>query len=113
VALLGFSQGGYVGYGAALRLSHRLAAYVGCSTRFKDETFAAELPSVTRRIPILHLHGMADQYLDPGASRASLQALTDHGWDVTWHPYEGTHQLARPQVTAIRDWLATRLDLHR
>jgi len=111
IALIGFSQGGYLGYAASMRLAGRLAAYVGCAARLKDEVLAREIASPPRRFPILHVHGEGDAAVTIEAARSTVAALERHGWPVTLELHPGGHLVGSAEVERIRDWLAATLQI--
>lgn len=111
IALVGFSQGGYLGYAAAMRLASRLAAYVGCAARLKDEVLQREIATPARRFPILHVHGEGDEAVTVEAARSTVAVLERNGWPVTLELHPGGHLVGTAEVERVREWLAARLGI--
>lgn len=96
LALLGYSQGGYLAGMAALRNAGRLAGLVSACSRIKSELL--DRVEITARFPVLALHGERDRSLAVDRSRASAQALREHGFDVDFREYPSGHRLTEEQL---------------
>lgn len=106
LALLGFSQGAYLGYYLGLRHPERFRAVVGVAGRAKAES--VDVRAAAGRVSILHLHGRDDEAMSPEPCRASIQALRDAGVDATFRLAEGGHDVTPAMVQEAETWLATR-----
>jgi predicted esterase len=101
VALLGYSQGGYLAGVAALRNRTRFRALVGVACRVKVEALAAELEGA-RGYPVLLIHGVRDRHTPLDRQREAHAALLRAGVDATLHVHEGGHGFA-PELAAPID----------
>lgn len=83
LALVGFSQGTMVALGAGLARRERIAGIVGFSGMLAG---AAPAPvSADRALPILLVHGEADQVIPAEATRIAADMLGAAGHAVEWH----------------------------
>ncbi len=86
--LVGFSQGTMMALHIAPRRSEAFAGIVGFSGRLlAPETLAAEVAS---RMPILLVHGDADDVVPPHSLPEAADTLTKAGFEVYTHISEGT-----------------------
>lgn len=109
-ALVGFSQGAYFGYVAALGnqdLFDRLAAVGG---RLKTE-FVAEALAGGGPLEALVLHGSEDEAVTPEAAARSAEALERAGYGVTRALLPGGHALTPETDRRVAAWLAQGWDL--
>lgn len=90
IALLGYSQGGYLAGVAAFRDRSRYRGLVAVACRVKTESLAAEL-AAARGYPVLLIHGARDQHTAVGRQREAADELVRHGVDATLHVHEGGH----------------------
>ncbi len=108
VYLQGFSQGCYLTHCAAVRNSARVAGWIGCAGRLKDELLGRDLPSVAGK-PVLIQHGEDDRAIGPERAAHGAALLASHGADVTLRRYADTgHVISEAMRTDMRAWLAAR-----
>ncbi|MFH0945556.1 MAG: hypothetical protein V2A76_10200 [Planctomycetota bacterium] len=100
IAVLGFSQGGYVASFLALRESARFAGLITISCRIKVEALQDELPSLSG-FPVLVLHGEGDDLVRLEPQLEAVEVLKRHGVDVELLLHDGGHVLRRDQVGRI------------
>ena len=99
--VLGFSQGGVMGFDLALRDPARFAGCIGLST-WLPELLAANLPRVTAQesFPVLLLHGTEDAQIEIDKARESRRVLEDMGVDLTYQEFSMGHEI-RPEVLRV------------
>ena len=100
IALLGFSQGGYVASFFALRESARFAGLITISCRIKVEALVDELPELSG-FPVLVLHGEGDELVRLEPQLEAVEVMKRHGVDVELLLHDGGHVLCRDQVGPI------------
>jgi phospholipase/carboxylesterase len=54
-------------------------------------------------------HGDADQVIALANAEGSRDALTELGYQLTWHTYPMGHGVCAEQVDDLRAWLSDRL----
>jgi len=107
VALLGFSQGGYLAGFTGLRHAARFRGLVVAGGRVKHE----ELEDAARGapgFPLLHVHGAEDASVRPAPSRESVERVASWGVAAEFRSYACAHAVLRdPQCQAdVREFLA-------
>lgn len=96
VALVGFSQGGYLAGFAAVRHADRFRALVVAAGRLKDEILADAAPLAARAgLRVLDVHGERDASVRPEPCRASAERLAALGLAVGFRTYDAGHAVLR------------------
>lgn len=110
VALLGFSQGGYLAGFVGVRNPSRFRALVVAGGRIKDEVLEDAARSAGD-LSVLHVHGEQDESVKPGPSRASAEHLASWGVPAEYRGYPCGHAVLRDEHCRgdVRAWLASRL----
>jgi phospholipase/carboxylesterase len=99
VALIGFSQGTMMSLHVAPRRAAPLAAVVGFSGRLMaPDTLAEETVS---RMPVLLLHGDADEVVPPQSLPEAANGLTAAGFEVFAHVMKGTGHGIDPEGLGV------------
>ena len=109
-ALVGFSQGAYFGYVAALSPPGLFDRLVAAAGRLKEEFVAGALerPGPLRT---LILHGEADRAVSVEAAHRSHQALRRAGYEAELALFPGGHRLGPDQDRRAAAWLASGWEL--
>ncbi len=106
VALLGFSQGGMLGYRLALSEPGRFAGFAALSTTLSADTATASGGGTTlSRLPVLVQHGEHDPMIAVERARESRQRLEELGVDLEYHEYAMGHQVGAESTRDLRAWL--------
>ena len=109
VALLGFSQGGYLAGFTAIRHPERFRALVVAAGRIKDEALADAAPrAAAAGLRVLDVHGEQDEAVKPEPCRASAERLTALGVAVDFRTYPAGHAVLRDERCRadVREFLA-------
>ncbi len=106
LALLGFSQGGMLGYRIALSEPGRFAGFAALSTTLSAETATAVTggPALSR-LPVLLQHGEHDPMITVARARESRQLLEELGVDLEYHEYPMGHQVGVESARHLGAWL--------
>jgi phospholipase/carboxylesterase len=111
-ALLGFSQGGMLGYRMALSDPGRFAGFAALSTTFSAETAESLTASEElSRLPVLVQHGVQDPMIDVDRARESKERLEALEIDLEYREYEMEHQIGQESATDLAVWLSGVLKL--
>lgn len=98
VALVGFSQGGYLAGFVAVRHAERFRALVVAGGRIKDEALAGDAPrAAAAGLRVLDVHGEDDPSVKPGPCRASAERLASFGVSVDFRTYACGHAVLRDE----------------
>ncbi|MEE8338078.1 MAG: alpha/beta hydrolase-fold protein [Dehalococcoidia bacterium] len=110
--LLGFSQGGMLGYRLALAEPGRFAGFAALSTTLSAESAAAIEPSdELKRLPVLVQHGTQDPTIAVDRARESRERLEELGVDLEYREYEMAHQVGTESANDLASWLGNVLKL--
>lgn len=110
VYLMGFSQGCIMALSVALREPEKVSGVVGISGRLLDSlTDNAAAPERLRGLPVIVVHGTADQVIPIAMGRAIRDKLAALPVDLTYREYEMGHYVTQESITDIRTWLSDRL----
>jgi len=108
VYLQGFSQGCYLTHCAAVRHGARVAGWIGCAGRLKDEFLGEHLPTVAGK-PVLIQHGEDDRAIGPERAAHGVELLRANGAEVRFERYADTgHVITDAMRRDMRAWLAER-----
>lgn len=100
-ALMGFSQGGVMAYNLAIRYPERFAALAALSTWFPETVEEQSNRSdALRQLPTLVQHGRADDVVEIGRARRSVERLQALGIPLKFREYGCGHEIT---VEVIRD----------
>jgi phospholipase/carboxylesterase len=105
LVLGGFSQGAMLSLDAALAADppvDRVAVLSGSLVADSLEGLRAPRPS---RPSIFMSHGRHDTRLSFEGGEKAKQTLERHGFAVTWHPFEGDHEIPAPVVAHLREFM--------
>ncbi|MDP6607316.1 MAG: alpha/beta hydrolase-fold protein [Dehalococcoidia bacterium] len=111
-ALLGFSQGGMLGYRLALDEPKRFAGFAALSTTLSAESVAMVEPSEDlKQLPVLVQHGAQDPMIAVDRARESRDRLQELGVDLEYREYSMGHQVGQESANDLRAWLGGVLKL--
>ena len=107
--VLGFSQGGVMGFDLTLRRPERFAGLVALSTTL-PEVLAMDLPQLAaqRGFPVLLVHGRRDPMLPVERAHKARDILEALGVDLTYLEFDMAHEINPEALRGIREWLADR-----
>lgn len=106
VAIMGFSQGGVMGFDLALRDPTRFAGLAALSTWLPND-LANAIPDSEglAHLPVLVQHGTADPMISVDRARETRQRLTEMGVDLSYREYEMQHELGPESLRNLVTWL--------
>ncbi|WP_404400941.1 dienelactone hydrolase family protein [Idiomarina seosinensis] len=107
IIIAGFSQGGAVGYEAALTYPQPLGGLMAHSTYFA--TAEDIKPSTANsQLPLLIQHGTQDPVVPELLGQKAAKLLQQRGYPVTYQTYPMPHSLCLEQVEDMKKWLGDR-----
>ena len=104
IILAGFSQGGAVGYQAALTYPQPLGGLIAMSTYFATSNHI-ELNPANRSLPITIFHGTQDSVVDESLGRLAVDKLLAMGLSPDYQTYAMAHTVCPEEVDAISSWI--------
>ena len=106
LAILGFSQGGFMAFELALREPERFCGLLGLST-WLPEPLAATTDARPEfaNLPALILHGTEDPMIPVARGRDSRDALLGLGLPTTYREYEMGHEIQPEALGELVRWL--------
>ncbi len=110
LALLGFSQGGMMAYSMGLREPEKYAALAVIST-WLPAGFAERLvkSEALERLPVLVQHGRADDLVDIGRGRDSVEMLRSLKVPVQYREYNCGHEITADGLADLSRFLAEKV----
>lgn len=107
VIVSGFSQGGLMAFDVGYRTRQPIAGIVCMSGALNEN----DLPDLDahRDIPVLIVHGTADDMIPLRAARRSRAVLEEHGIEPEYHEYAMGHHVTDESLAEIRRFMAARL----
>ena len=111
-ALVGYSQGAYFGYVAALSHQDLFTRLVAVAGRLKTE-FVSDALENPGSLQTLILHGADDASVSPDAAQQSHQTLIHAGYRAEKVVFPGDHRLTPLIDDKVSDWLTNAWNLDR
>ncbi|HEV3191816.1 MAG TPA: hypothetical protein VGY54_15000 [Polyangiaceae bacterium] len=105
VFLGGFSQGAMLACDLALRTTRPLAGLVLFSGARISHATWRPLYAARRALRVFISHGRQDDDLSFDVAEAFQAELAAAGWDVTWLPFDGGHEVPIVVWRAFKRWL--------
>ena len=98
LTIIGFSQGGYVGWEAGLEIPEtKLMIGLGCE--FRAALFKSAPP-----FPLVAIHGSHDPVIPPAKAMAEIETLKEKKIHCDWHLIEGTtHEISTGVVNQVKE----------
>jgi phospholipase/carboxylesterase len=106
IVALGFSQGGMMAYNLAMRWPEKFAALVGISTAFPE--FLVDRVTnhdAVQQLATLVQHGRADEMLEIGRARKSVDTLRGLKVPVVFREYDCGHEVTADGVRDLSQFL--------
>ncbi|MFT7669773.1 MAG: phospholipase/carboxylesterase, partial [Planctomycetota bacterium] len=104
ILIAGFSQGGAVGYEAALSYAKPLAGMMALSTYFATSE-SVEIAPANRELKILVAHGSKDPVVPEILGKNSTESLRQMGFDPVYRTYPMEHQVCQEEIQDIASWM--------
>ena len=105
VIVCGFSQGGMMALDTGFRTEQPIAGIVCMSGALNEE----DLPPFKKEIPVLVVHGTADDKIAVNDARRTRAVLEEHGIDTTYHEFVMGHHVTDESLRVVQDFMAARL----
>jgi len=104
IVVAGFSQGGAIGYQAALSYPKPLAGLLAMSTYFATVNSINVHPS-NQNLPIEIYHGTLDPVVPEQHGQNSMRFLTEKGFAPNYSTYPMEHSVCLEQIRDVAGWL--------
>lgn len=108
LALMGFSQGGFLAYRLALSQPHRWQGAAMLSTWLSDEA-ADDVHPDAADLPLLVQHGTNDPLVGVDRGRNSRDQLQAMRMNLDYREYPMQHEIGRQSMHDLSVWLTDRL----
>jgi len=105
LVVAGFSQGAMLSLDLALTADPPIDRAAALSGVLLVDSLPALLAARSTRPSFFMSHGKADAMLRFGAGERASQLLTKHGFSVTFHPFDGGHEIPGEVVSALRQYI--------
>lgn len=104
IIIAGFSQGGAVGFHAALTYPKPLAGLLALSTYFATAA-SIEVNPANQHLPIQIFHGTRDGVVPESFGQHSVKALAAMGFKPGYQTFPMEHAVCMEEIEAISTWL--------
>lgn len=104
IVIAGFSQGGAVGFQAALTYPKPLAGLLALSTYFATVD-SLQINPANRQLPIQIYHGSYDPVVDESHGQNSVKYLTAMGFHPGYETFPMEHAVCMEEIAGISRWL--------
>jgi phospholipase/carboxylesterase len=108
IVVAGFSQGGAVGYQAALSYAKPLAGLLAMSTYFATQA-SIHINPANQQLPIEVYHGTMDPVVPEQLGRQAVTQLSSMGLTANYSTYPMEHSVCLEQIRDIAAWLRKEL----
>lgn len=110
LVVLGFSQGGVLGYDLVLRAPERFAGLVALSSWLPPELAASlsRSPELAQ-LPVFVAHGTEDPMLPIAMGQASRDSLLRLGVPATYREYPMGHEVGPELLRDVVEWLESKV----
>ena len=108
LALMGFSQGGFLAYRLALSEPHRWQGAAMLSTWLSDEA-SDDVHADAADLPLLVQHGTNDPLVGIDRGRNSRDRLQAMRMNLDYREYPMQHEIGRQSMHDLSAWLSERL----
>lgn len=106
LVVMGFSQGGVMGYDLVLGRPERFKALVALSSWLPEAVLSGLAPDPARaKLATLLMHGTRDPMIAIDAARAAKAQLEALGLSVAWGEYEMGHEINQQAARDLLGWL--------
>lgn len=109
IVVAGFSQGGAVGFEAALSYPKPLAGLLALSTYFATAD-SIDIHPANRQLPVQIFHGTSDEVVSEQLGRKSVTFLREQGFIPGYQTFPMGHAVCMEEIEAISLWLQQVLD---
>jgi len=103
IVVAGFSQGGAVGYQAALTYPKQLAGFLAMSTYFATVN-SINVHTENKNLPIEIYHGTRDPVVPEQHGQNSMNFLIEKGFSPNYSTYPMEHSVCFEQIQDIAEW---------
>lgn len=100
----GFSQGGMMSLDTGFRTPHEVAGVVCMSGALNE----GDIPPF-KPLPVLIVHGTADDMIPVKAARRTRLVLEEHGIEPEYHEFPMAHQVTEESMDVVAQFMAARL----
>ena len=106
IYLIGFSMGAGLCFHVTLRLEFPIGGIIPIAgfIRNPDRLFN-DATEISRKTPILILHGTEDEIIKPEKSQQAYNLLYEHGYCVRFETYKAPHKIPIQASALIKDFI--------
>jgi phospholipase/carboxylesterase len=101
IVLSGFSKGGMMSLDSGFRTKQKLAGIVVMS----GALYEGDLPPLRKGLPVLIVHGTADEMINVNMARRARRVLEEHGLEPEYHEYPMGHQVSQESLAVVGEFI--------
>lgn len=101
LVLAGFSQGAMMSLDVGFRTKQPLAGIVVMS----GALYEGDLPPLRTDVPVLIVHGTADEMINVNMARRARRVLEEHGLEPEYHEFPMGHQISQESLQVVTEFI--------
>lgn len=101
ILLGGFSQGGMMSLDAGFRTKQKLAGILVMS----GALYEGDLPPLRNDVPVMILHGTADEMININMARRTRRVLEEHGVEPEYHEFPMGHEISPESLAVVTEFV--------
>lgn len=109
LVIFGFSQGGVIAYALALTDPERFAGLIALSSWLPEPVAQTLSLRPCEQLPTLVHHGTADELIDVGRGRESVETLRRLRVPVTYREFDMGHEINADSLGDLSAWLENKI----
>jgi predicted esterase len=107
VYLFGFSQGAAFSYQVGIRNPDLIDGIISFGGWLDTDRLTDDMIEWAKSLRVFIAHGRQDEANRFIRAEEAVDILSEHGYDVTFYPFDGGHELAADALRAATEWLAS------
>lgn len=101
IILGGFSQGGMMALDSGFRTKQQLAGIVVMS----GALYEGDLPPLRKGLPVLIVHGTADEMINVNMARRARRVLEEHGLEPQYEEFPMAHEISPRSLAVVTGFI--------
>lgn len=105
VYLLGFSQGAGMALSAGIANHNQVSGIIAFGSWLEDQWLSPDQLAHGSNVRVFIAHGNKDGIVDFESGKAAYDKLSELGYDVTFHEFDGGHAVPEDVIHVVEQWM--------